>query len=314
VRKRSNVIGVEIEDRYVTSTPEGVSLSFVLAGLGSRASAYLIDIAIQIVVELIALVALSATALSATSTFVAIGVYALVSFVVMFGYFIIFETLDSGRNLGKRALGIRVTRVDGSGVNFRASLVRNLVRVLYLIPVFYLVDAWLILATKRNQRMGDLLAGTLVVRDRIGAVAAVSGGGWADPRLWSQTHPIGPANGPAVGPPWPAPAPGQLVSQGGEPQGWSPQWGPPGAPAWGGPPPGWLPPELATWDVTAVTPADLVVVHAYLSRRFQYEPKARRDLAEDLARRLWPKVAGLNAPMEPERFLEAVVLVKSSRG
>src|ERR1700722_20398695 len=102
---------MEIEDRYVTSTPEGVSLSFVLAGLGSRASAYLIDIAVQIFVDLIALIVLQATALSTTSAFVAAGIYAFTSFVVMFGYFVIFETLDSGRSLGKRALGIRVTRM-----------------------------------------------------------------------------------------------------------------------------------------------------------------------------------------------------------
>jgi hypothetical protein len=75
-----------------------------------------------------------------------------------------------------------------------------------------------------------------------------------------------------------------------------------------------LPPELATWDVSAVTPADLVVVQAYLARRLQYDPQPRRKLAEDLARRMWPKVAGPTGPMEPERFLEALVLVKSSRG
>jgi hypothetical protein len=68
------------------------------------------------------------------------------------------------------------------------------------------------------------------------------------------------------------------------------------------------------WDVTAVTPADLAVVQAYLARRFQYEPQARQYLAQDLASRLWPKVAGLSVPMQPEQFLEAVALVKSSRG
>jgi hypothetical protein len=57
-----------------------------------------------------------------------------------------------------------------------------------------------------------------------------------------------------------------------------------------------------------------VVVQTFLSRRFQYDPQARGRLAEDLAGRLWPKVAGLNVPMGPEQFLEALVLVKSSRG
>src|SRR6202044_3275622 len=55
-RKRSSVMGMEIEDRYVTSTPEGVSLSVVLAGLGSRGAAYMIDIAIQLLAEGIILI------------------------------------------------------------------------------------------------------------------------------------------------------------------------------------------------------------------------------------------------------------------
>jgi uncharacterized RDD family membrane protein YckC len=296
-------MGVEIEDRYVTSTPEGVSLSFVLAGLGSRAAAYLIDIVVQLIVELFALIVLQQTVFSTTSDYVAAGIYALISFVVMFGYFVIFETFDSGRSPGKHALGIRVVRIDGSGVTFRASLVRNLVRVLYVIPVFYLVDGVLILATERNQRMGDLLAGTLVVRDRIGAVEAMSGGGWGDARLWS---PLQSAQAQSALHPWP---PQPAAASG--PQ--NPGWGAVGSPPWGGPPPGWLPPELALWDVTAVSPADLAVVQAYLSRRFQYDPEARRRLSEDLARRLWPKVAGQGGLMEPERFLEALAMVKSSR-
>jgi uncharacterized RDD family membrane protein YckC len=303
-------MGVEIEDRYVTSTPEGVSLSLVLAGVGSRGAAYMIDIVIQIVVELIILILLHAVVSSTTSEYVALGIYAFVSFMILFGYFVVFEMFDSGRSPGKHALGIRVTRVDGSGVNFRASLVRNLMRVLYFIPLFYLVDALLILTTKRNQRLGDLLAGTLVVRDRIGAVSSMQGGSWEDPRLWSQAH--------AGVSPWVGSNPAGAQPWGAQPWGGAqpspPGWGPPGGPAWGAPPPGWLPPELAMWDVTAVTPADLAVVQAYLGRRFQYELQARRRLAEDLASRLWPKVAGLSTPMEPEQFLEAVVLVKSSRG
>jgi uncharacterized RDD family membrane protein YckC len=304
-------MGVEIEDRYVTSTPEGVSLSLVLAGVGSRGAAYMIDIAIQLVAEVIILILLHAVVSGTTSAYVALGIYAFLSFIILFGYFVIFEIFDSGRSPGKHALGIRVTRVDGSGVNFRASLVRNLMRVLYFIPLFYLVDALLILTTKRNQRLGDLLAGTLVVRVRIGAVSSMRGGSWEDPRLWSQAQtgvsPWAHSN-PSASQPWSAQHLG-----GAQPS--VSGWGPPGAPPWGGAPPqGWLPPELAMWDVTAVTSADLVVVQAYLARRFQYEPQARQRLAQDLASRIWPKVAGVSVPMQAEQFLEAVALVKSSRG
>ncbi len=286
---------MELEDRYVTSTPEGVSLSFVLAGVGSRGAAYLIDFSIQTVFDIAVYAALVTTVSSETSSFVAAGIYALVYFVVTFGYFVLFETFDAGRSIGKRALGIKVTRLDGSAVTFRASLVRNLVRVLYAFPLFYLVDAVLILGSKRNQRLGDFLAGTLVVRERRGNVAPVPVGAWQDPRAWSAHQ--APVFGYPPGPPGPYP-PGPY---------------PPG-PYPPVPYPGSLPPELASWDVTAVTPDDLVAVHAYLARRFEFDPAARSRLAEELAARLSPRVAGPTMPMDPDRFLEAIALVKSARG
>ncbi len=289
---------MELEDRYVTSTPEGVSLSLVLAGAGSRAAAYLIDFCVQTAIDIAVFLVLEKTVSSQTSSFVASGIFALIYFVVTFGYFVTFETFDGGRSIGKRALGIKVTRLDGAGVNFKASLVRNLVRVLYLFPVFYIVDGALIIGSRRNQRLGDFLAGTLVVRERLGAVAPVPAGAWQDPRAWSAYQAPLFGSGPGAYPPGPAVAPGT---------------GPTGAypPA---PHPGSLPPELAGWDVTAVTAEDLVAVHAYLARRFQFDPAARSRLADDLAARLSPRVAGPTTPMDPERFLEAVAIVKSARG
>jgi len=286
---------MELEDRYVTSTPEGVSLSFVLAGVGSRGAAYLIDFSVQTLFDIAVYVVLRATVTTTTSSFVAGGIYALIYFVVTFGYFVLFETFDGGRSLGKRAIGIRVTRLDGSGVNFKASLVRNLLRVLYVFPLFYIVDGALIIGSRRNQRLGDFLAGTLVVRDRQGGVPAVAAGAWQDPRAWSEYQ------APVFGPGGPA-----------GPYPHAPGWGPGAYPP--APHPGSLPPELVGWDVTAVTAEDLVAVHAYLSRRFQFDPAARIRLAQDLAARLVPRVAGPIGPMDPERFLEAVVIVKSARG
>jgi uncharacterized RDD family membrane protein YckC len=272
---------VEIEDRHVTSTPEGVSLSVVLAGAGSRAGAYLIDFAVQVFVIIVSLISLGFFAGTSTSAYVVAGVFAFVVFAMTFGYFVLFETFDSGRSLGKRALGLRVTRLDGSGVTFRASLVRNIMRVLYAIPLFYLVDGILILATERNQRLGDLLAGTIVVRTRFGDTQRQIARGWSDPGVWSGLQP--------QGPPW--------------------GYGAPNAPQMQ-----WLPPELAAWDVTAVTQSDLTVVRAYLGRRFQYDPVVRRSLAEDLASRILPRVAGVSLPIDPERFLEWTVTLKSMRG
>ncbi len=262
---------MEIEDRYVTSTPEGVSLSVVLAGLGSRMGAYAIDFAVQVAIIVIAAIATFVVAKTETSALVAGGILALITFVTIFGYFVLFETFDSGRSLGKRALGLRVRRLDGSGVTFRASLVRNLLRILYTIPLFYIVDAALIVWTQRNQRLGDLLAGTIVVRERFGDRQLVSNT-WQDPNVWRVgAVPYGAAQGL------------------------------------------WLPPEVAAWDVTAVTASDVAVIGTFLGRRHQYELQARLSLAQELASGIAPKVGGVVGPLHPEAFLEAVAALKSAR-
>jgi uncharacterized RDD family membrane protein YckC len=272
---------MEIEDRHVTSTPEGVSLSVVLAGAGSRASAYIIDFAVQIFTILVAAFALFSFVHTTTAEYVATGAFAFVSFGMLFGYFILFETFGGGRSLGKLALGLRVARLDGSGVRFRESLVRNLMRILYAIPLFYLVDGALIVWSSRNQRLGDLLAGTIVVRERFGDVQEAPGTLSEDRGYWSGAQVPNPA--------WAATSP--------------PLPGTQSIPWW-----------LEGWDVTAVTAADVTLIRTFLERRNQYEPGARIRLAQDLASRIGAKVAGVAAPIHPEAFLEGVVILKTARG
>jgi uncharacterized RDD family membrane protein YckC len=89
------------------------------------------------------------------------------SFLVFFGYDVAFETLAAGRTPGKRATGLRVVRLGGEPVGFLASAVRNLLRIVDSQPgIIYAVGAVCILFSRRNQRLGDLAAGTLVVRER----------------------------------------------------------------------------------------------------------------------------------------------------
>jgi hypothetical protein len=97
-----------------------------------------------------------------------IAVYFVLSFLVLFGYDVLFETLHSGRTPGKQLTGLRVVREGGAPVRFLTSAVRNLLRLVDILPTAYLVGMISILATARNQRLGDLAAGTLVVRDRGG--------------------------------------------------------------------------------------------------------------------------------------------------
>jgi uncharacterized RDD family membrane protein YckC len=152
---------VDYEDRITIDTPEGVALELTLAGLGSRAIAGGIDLVLKLalgVCELILLVALLGDA-----GWLAVVPVAGLSFLV---YNIAFEVLGGGRTPGKRMSGLRVVRTSGRPVDFRASMIRNLMRLIDGISFTYLPTMVSIVATRRNQRPGDLAAGTVVIRDR----------------------------------------------------------------------------------------------------------------------------------------------------
>jgi uncharacterized RDD family membrane protein YckC len=157
---------VELEDRITIGTPEGIELQLQLAGAASRYIARGIDFALQL--TLIALLLILALAIGggaigltggwATAGFV-VGIFA-----VFYLYNVLFEVLAQGRTPGKRATHLRVVREQGIPVDLPASLVRNLLRLLdeQLLGLPALLS---ILLTKHNQRLGDLAAGTLVIRE-----------------------------------------------------------------------------------------------------------------------------------------------------
>jgi uncharacterized RDD family membrane protein YckC len=155
------------EDRISVATPEGVTIEATLAGVGSRAAAAIVDQTIRLAV-IIALLILQAVAGGGRDTpsglFLAFLFTAV--FLVQFGYDVLFETLASGRTPGKRWLGLRVVRVGGGPVGFVASALRNVLRIVDSLPGFYLVGILAVLSTSKNQRLGDLAAGTIVVLER----------------------------------------------------------------------------------------------------------------------------------------------------
>ena len=152
---------MEYEDTLTVTTPEGLEVELALAGVGSRFASALIDF----VLELGAFAAVAFLLLRFASEAVAVALGSLALFAVIFGYHVLFETLASGRSPGKRALGLRVVRVGGAPVRFKDSAIRNIVRLIDLLPpVTYGLGAAVILVTGRNQRLGDLAAGTIVVR------------------------------------------------------------------------------------------------------------------------------------------------------
>ncbi|HEX2045100.1 MAG TPA: RDD family protein [Gaiellaceae bacterium] len=161
------------EDTITILTPEGVELELTLAGLGSRFVAVLVDTLVKtaVLVGLGLLFAGGAFRTDADEGLLG-AVYLVLVFLVLFAYDILFETLASGRTPGKRWTGIRVVRLEGQPVGFLASSVRNILRLVDFLPFGYALGTLAILGTAKNQRLGDMAAGTLVVRERHGAAVA----------------------------------------------------------------------------------------------------------------------------------------------
>jgi uncharacterized RDD family membrane protein YckC len=161
---------VQLDDQLTIRTPEGVELNLTLAGLASRVLASLLDGLIQSLaggIVVVALVVVFDGSLEALGS----GLLALALFLIFFGYPILFEVLDGGRSIGKRATGLRVVRLDGGPIGFGAASIRNIMRLVDVLPGGYAVGAIAILATPHNQRLGDLAAGTVVIRERSTQVA-----------------------------------------------------------------------------------------------------------------------------------------------
>ena len=95
----------------------------------------------------------------------AAAIYAVVAFLVFWGYNVAFEVLASGRTPGKRWNGLRVVRSEGQPIGFLASATRNLLRLIDWLPSLYVVGVISIFATAKNQRLGDIVAGSVVLRE-----------------------------------------------------------------------------------------------------------------------------------------------------
>jgi uncharacterized RDD family membrane protein YckC len=152
-------------------TPEGVVLQFSTADVGSRLVAKLIDLAIQ--GALLTALLLASAAIGSVIRPVGLAGLYLSIFIVVLVYPAAFETLWRGRTPGKAALGLRVVTVEGSPIRFRHAAIRAM---LGLIDFYLLSGAVAILTTlftSKNQRLGDLLAGTMVLRERTGAAQSV---------------------------------------------------------------------------------------------------------------------------------------------
>ncbi|MDG9707946.1 RDD family protein [Streptomyces sp. DH10] len=147
-------------------TGEAVALELRPARLPSRALAVLLDLVVAMAVYVavtIAIVVSTASLDEAAQTALSIATFVL----VLVGGPIAVETLSHGRSLGKVACGLRVVRDDGGPIRFRHALVRGLIAVIEILMTFGVVACIASFVSARGRRLGDVFAGTLVVRERI---------------------------------------------------------------------------------------------------------------------------------------------------
>jgi uncharacterized RDD family membrane protein YckC len=176
---------IESEESLIIETPERVPLEFALASIGNRFLAVAIDHFIQyftIFVVAWGLLAVSSVGnplneANAQSYFSempkwTLAILILVLFLLFSGYFVFFEWLWNGQTPGKRLLKLRVIREDGRPITLWEALARNLLRIFDATPGFFLpvysIGLMTIFASSRDQRVGDIFAGTVVIRERAG--------------------------------------------------------------------------------------------------------------------------------------------------
>lgn len=158
-------------DQLTIETPELVSIHLPIAGIGSRFIAILVDYLIWgagfTVLAILAALAIPAIgSLGTRSQNWLIGIALVVIFLIHWGYFALFEALNHGQTPGKRVAKIAVIHCSGRSISFVESLARNLVRTIDYLPSMYAIGVITIFISRRRQRLGDMVAGTIVVHDR----------------------------------------------------------------------------------------------------------------------------------------------------
>lgn len=244
-----------------------------IAGIGSRFIALIVDYLILIVggivVTLVMIVVVAAVhAFAHWSQNWVVAFILILVFLVNWGYFALFEAFWNGKTPGKRAAKIRVIHRSGRAISFVEALARNLVRAVDYLPGFYAVGVVAIFFSKQNQRLGDMVAGTLVVHDR--EIDTPHWGEMGNRTFTSSTFAMPAAESSPMAPPH-------------------------------------LRVVLSTPSLTKLTASDLQVLEGFFARRLDMELAVRAALAQRIATALCAK-SGLEIPpgTSVETFLEAV--------
>lgn len=146
-------------------TPEAVLLEFAEAGLGSRALGFVVDLGVRLGILWAVLTGVSVAAPALGETFVVVVLIA-TGFAVLLVYPVVCETLWNGRTVGKMLVGLRVVTVEGAPVRFRHAAIRSALGLVDFLLGFGSIAILVSLTTRQSQRLGDLAAGTIVIRER----------------------------------------------------------------------------------------------------------------------------------------------------
>jgi uncharacterized RDD family membrane protein YckC len=165
-------------DQLVIDTPEQIALELPLAGTGSRSLALVVDTLLQVLLyALLGLIAVGVRLVTGPRVFagafrvlgaLAPAVLLFLAFCVYWGYFALFETLWKGQTPGKRFVGIRVIKDSGRPISAFEAIGRNLMRAVDGLPGMYAVGVVSMFVSRQNRRLGDYVAGTVVVHDHAG--------------------------------------------------------------------------------------------------------------------------------------------------
>jgi uncharacterized RDD family membrane protein YckC len=158
-------------ERLTIETPEQIALEFPIAGIGSRFLALAIDTLLQVALFVAGFVLFVLAGPRLLPVWSLVGPYALALFIlflfcVYWGYFAFFEIIWKGQTPGKRVARIRVINESGRPINVYQAIARNLVRAIDLLPGMYAVGVVCMMVNRYSRRLGDFVAGTVVVHDR----------------------------------------------------------------------------------------------------------------------------------------------------
>ncbi|MCC3357282.1 RDD family protein [Bacillus sp. REN16] len=155
-------------------TPEFVSIQFQLAGVGSRAAAYLLDTLLLSIASLLILLTLLLI-LHGGSDFWLLGetffsgpvaIAIILLFLLNWGYFFLLEFFAGGKTIGKKVVGIRVIQENGHSITLLSSFIRNFLRIIDSLPASYFLGIIMVFFHPKHKRLGDLVAGTIVIHER----------------------------------------------------------------------------------------------------------------------------------------------------